>query len=323
MQARAWIKSQYRAWMRRRNPPVRGNLTLHGRRIYILPTGAGLIFGLTIFLALLSAMNYSNSMAFGVGFLLGAMGLVAMHHTHRNLLGLDVRGMGAEPVFAGQTLRFRVRLHNRDRRARLGLELDTEEGTRDQCNLPPGEDAIIFLPCPTTRRGPFHAPRFHLACRYPLGLFRAWSPVLLEMTALVYPRPAEQAPAIPASRGDQGRHASEQSGGQEDFHGLRDYRQGDPWRHISWQALAREQGLATKLFAEPLDERRWLDWENLTPRPVETRLSILCRWILDCESRHLVYGLRLPGTTIAPGSGAAHREHCLKALASFPREGEA
>ncbi len=320
MQLRTWANSQYRAWMQRRNPPVRGTLSLTGRRIYILPTSAGLVFALMVFIILLSAMNYSNSMAFGVGFLLGAMGLVAMHHTHRNLLGLDVTGLGAEPVFAGDTLRFRVRLGNPGRKTRHGLELDTNEGTRDKCDLPAGTSKVVFLPCPTLRRGAFSAPRFHLACRFPLGLFRAWSPVKLEMSALVYPQPADDAPAIPATRGDQGHRASDQSGGQEDFHGLRDYRQGDPWRHISWQALAREQGLTTKLFAEPLDERRWLDWESLAPRSAETRLSILCRWILDCESRHLVYGLRLPDKTIAPASGAAHRERCLQALALFPRE---
>ena len=320
MQLRAWANSKYRAWMRRRNPPVRGTLSLNGRRIYILPTSAGLVYALMVFITLLSAMNYSNSMAFGVGFLLGAVGLVAMHHTHRNLLGLKLSGLGGEPVFAGDTLRFRVRLENTGRRPRHGLELDTNEGTRDQCDLPPGASAVVLLPCATTRRGPFTAPRFQLACRFPLGLFRAWSPVKLEMTALVYPQAAEDAPDIPSTRGDQGQQASQQSGGQEDFHGLRDYRQGDPWRHISWQALAREQGLTTKLFAEPMDERRWLDWDSLAPQPAETRLSILCRWILDCESRHLLYGLRLPGKTIAPASGAAHRERCLQALALFPRE---
>ncbi len=315
---RTWLQQQFRDWMRRRNPPARGTLHLGARRIYILPTGSGLVFALMVLVMLLSAMNYSNSMAFGVGFLLAGMGLVAMHHTHRNLLGLRVHGLGAEPVFAGQTARFRLRLENPAATVRSGIELDTRDGTGDHCDLPPGTSAVLTLPCAAARRGRLSAPRFQLACRYPLGLFRAWSPLELEMDTLVYPRPADSAPPIPAVHGPYGRQASEQSGGQEDFHGLRDYRQGDPWRHIAWHALAREQGLTTKLFAEPLDERRWLDWDSLAPRQPEARLEVLCRWVLDCEARHLVYGLRLPGTTLAPGSGSDHQRRCLQALALFP-----
>jgi uncharacterized protein (DUF58 family) len=51
----------------------------------------------------------------------------------------------------------------------------------------------------------------------------------------------------------------------------------------------------------------------------EARLAQLCRWILACESRSTrPYGLRLPGTDIAPGRGATHRIRCLRALALLP-----
>ena len=45
------------------------------------------------------------------------------------------------------------------------------------------------------------------------------------------------------------------------------------------------------------------------------RIGRLCRWVLDAEHRGQVYGLRLPGVTIAPDRGADHRHRCLDALA--------
>jgi len=50
---------------------------------------------------------------------------------------------------------------------------------------------------------------------------------------------------------------------------------------------------------------------------VETRLSQLCRWVLDAEQAGQRYGLRLPGTTLTPDHGPAHQQACLAALAAF------
>jgi uncharacterized protein (DUF58 family) len=37
--------------------------------------------------------------------------------------------------------------------------------------------------------------------------------------------------------------------------------------------------------------------------------------VIDAHDRGEAYGIRLPGTTIEPNIGRAHREHCLTALA--------
>ena len=48
---------------------------------------------------------------------------------------------------------------------------------------------------------------------------------------------------------------------------------------------------------------------------IEGRLSRLTRWVLDADASHMRYGLKLPDAMIFIGSGPAHREHCLTALA--------
>ena len=47
------------------------------------------------------------------------------------------------------------------------------------------------------------------------------------------------------------------------------------------------------------------------------RLSRLAGWVLEAERGGALYGLRLPGSELAPAHGDAHRAACLQALALF------
>ena len=93
---------------------------------------------------------------------------------------------------------------------------------------------------------------------------------------------------------------------------------GDSLRHVHWKTFAREQGLHTKQFGGDRAEELWLDWESLIDVDTETRLSRLTRWVLDADSRHFNYGLRLPNQIIPLGHGPKHKHRCLEALALFP-----
>jgi uncharacterized protein (DUF58 family) len=124
-----------------------------------------------------------------------------------------------------------------------------------------------------------------------------------------------QAMVSPMAAGIDGETGSGGLQDGEDFTGLRAYQPGDALARISWKTLARGQGLHTKEFRAPLAESVWLDWDAFAPHDTETRLALLCRATLDAEDRGLAYGLRLPGVTLEPDSGAGHCHHCLEALA--------
>ena len=89
------------AWVRRRQGPDVLPATLARRRLYILPTRAGLAFGFLWILMLLAGLNYGNSLALFFTFLLAGFALVAMHECHRNLLGLTLVSVDAPALFAG------------------------------------------------------------------------------------------------------------------------------------------------------------------------------------------------------------------------------
>jgi uncharacterized protein (DUF58 family) len=96
-------------------------------RIYILPTGFGVGYAVLVFGMLLGAMNYSNNMGFMLAFLLAALFLLAMHHAHRNLLGLVIERGRVEPPFAGQHAEFLLRVHNPSPVGRWAVAADTDD----------------------------------------------------------------------------------------------------------------------------------------------------------------------------------------------------
>ncbi len=61
----------------------------------------------------------------------------------------------------------------------------------------------------------------------------------------------------------------------------------------------------------------WIDWNDFPGLDTEARLSALTRKVLDVDAAGHRYGMRVPAQEVAPGTGAAHRHECLRALALF------
>ena len=311
------LRQRLRNWIATRTPRVPGPWPIGRRLVYIVPTRYGYGFGLLLFVMLLGAMNYSNSMAFALTFLLAGIGLLAMHYTHGNLVNLVVAGQAPEPVFAGSTAQFRLVLDNPSRSPRHALTAHWQDGQPlAHADVPPGALATLELPLAGQRRGWLPAPRFAVATEFPLGLFHAWTWVELDLACLIYPAPAGIGMAMPqGGQGESGDHSSQRPGPDE-FAGLRGYQPGDPLRSIDWKGLARNPTPMVKQFAELQTEELWLDWRALPPAwGMEQRIAQLCRWVLDAEAAQRNYGLRLPGLSLPPAQGSQHRHDCLAALA--------
>ena len=299
------------------------------RRVYILPTREGVIFFLFLLTMLLGAVNYNNSLAYLLTFLLGSLYLVCILHTHRNLSGLVINGEAARPVFAGDIARFPVLIDNRNAPERPSVILELNP-LHDQAGKPlrkRADPASLHipenrfyrseLPVQTRYRGVISPGRVSVSTRYPLGLFRAWSNIEIDQTCIVYPRPGGTMPLPKPALSDQ----QGQTGlatGTDDFTGFRNYQHGDSIRNIAWKILSRGQPLLVKKFSGNTGETLTLSWNQvLHLNDTEDRLSQLCAWILTAEQRGLMYGLELPGKEIPPGQGEQHRQNCLAALAGF------
>jgi uncharacterized protein (DUF58 family) len=308
-----------RAWMdrvlRRRQGPDVGAVVLHRRRIYILPTRLGLVFAAMLLGMLLGSLNYANNLGLALTFLLGGLGLVAMHACHRNLQGLAIATAGTEPPHAGQAAGFRFGLSNPSVAPRIDIEAGVRHATPQVVTVPAEDGAQVTLELPTRRRGRLRLTRLEIATRYPFGLFRAWSVLHPEIDCLVYPAPAGNAPAPPPAPGPSGHQDAAR--GEDDFAGLKDYHPGDPPRRIAWKAHARGGELLVKEFAGAAAPARMFDLDAAPGRDLEERLGVLARWITDAHAAGEAFGLRLPGIDIPVEPGEAQRRRCLAALADF------
>ena len=292
-------------------------IVLVQRRVYILPTRQGLMFAAVLLVMLTGSINYVLGLGFVLTFLLFALAMNAMIHTFRNLANLRVTGGRAQPVFAGDTAHFLVHLDNSSDTERYAIGLTRDGTSTSFVDLPARSSVPAVAAVPAPRRGTLRPGRLTLFTRYPLGLYRAWSHLDLDLHCMVYPRPAFPALPLPPAAASSGTGA--QSGrGQEDFAGLREYHAGDSPRHVAWKAAARDMGLLTKQFSGRAETQLWLDWTQLPGQmTVEERLSHLARWVLDAHAAGIAFGLRLPGRTVHLSAGEAQREACLEALALF------
>ncbi|MGD2112830.1 MAG: DUF58 domain-containing protein, partial [Gammaproteobacteria bacterium] len=214
-----------------------------------------------------------------------------------------------------------IQVHNPQHQARYGILLSLPGQPPVRVDPGAGQTAGVMLQRTAERRGRLAPGRWKIASSVPLGLFQAWAHVELRMECLVYPRPGPPRPipqaAVynPSQSGDKGR-------GVDDFAGLRPWRPGDSPRHLFWKAVARDQPLLVKQFGGDRADELWLQWQDLPGMDTETRLSQLCRWVLDAARDRQYYGLRLPGVQLDRAAGHSHRHDCLQALALFrqPRD---
>ena len=303
--------------------PEPGEVFLSQRRVFILPTAAGLGFGALLFLLFIGSINYNLNLGFALTFTIAACAVIDMHLTFRNLAHLHLAADRTAAVFCGDTAQFALRLINRRKHHRYAIWIDCVEPIQPGVSHPYDVAALATtqasISVTSSQRGWLAAPRVRLATRFPLGLLRAWSYWQPDARVLVYPHPESVAPPLPLAQ----HSAAQGSGaaGQEDFAGIRAYQLGDSMRHLAWRQIARldaaqDGHLVTKHFDGGANGELVIDFDALPAQmDLELKLSRLTRWVLDAEARMLPYAFRLGTLDLAPACGPAHQATCLAALA--------
>ena len=303
-------------WARRRQGPDGLPLTLGRRRLYILPTRAGIGFTVSVVTMLVAGLNYTNSVALLLAFVLAGFALVAMHQCHRNVLGLSLLGAAAAPLFAGSAGSLRLTLENVSRLGRYRVQVAIAEEGSVAVDLPADSRGRLELPLRAGRRGLRRIDRLRLSSTHPFGLFRVWTWIHAPIEVVVYPRPAGSLP-LPADSGARSGTSPHDTTGADEWLGLRPFRDGDSPRQVAWKAYAREAPLLVKEYSSAGSTLRMLSLEQARQPDIESRLAQLARWIVDADARGELYGLELPGERIPAHRGSDHRHRCLAALALY------
>jgi uncharacterized protein (DUF58 family) len=310
------LRRRMGAWARRRQGDDQLPIVISTRRVYILPTRAGLAFAALVLVMLVGGLNYSNSMAMMITFLLAGFGMIAMHLTHRNLTGVALRTVAGVDAFVGEHGRLLVTLENSADTARLGLECEVAGMPRAAVDVPAGGTARADVGLALERRGRLAVDRVTLSTRFPFGLFRAWTYVHIKTGVLAWPVPRGRR-EMPVEAASGGNAPAVHRVGDEEWAGLREFRSGDSPRQVAWGAYARGRGLLVKTYQSPAAHHRLFDLAAVPGSDLEQRLEQLSAWIVAAHARGERYGLRLADQVLPPDSGTDHRSRCLNGLALF------
>ena len=298
-------------WLKRRMPPQKQQ-TLTQKSIFIFPGLFGLAYLFVALFLYILGTNYQNNLILLMSFTLVSFFISSILFSYSNLSGLTVSAGQPQAVYAGQVCDVPIKLSNSVSRNSLRFMFRGHKPTVVTLAEDPEK---VMVPYQVTRRGRIDPGRVTLKSYFPLGLFRCWTHLDLDISILAYPKPIEaHVPLVPVTQlDDQSRKAPDQA---DDFAGIRDHIPGESLSRVSWKHVARTQDkLISKQFEESDQAPMWLSLHQVKGEDIELRLSKLTWAVNQYSHRNCLFGLELGQTRIAPGMGEAHRIQCLEALA--------
>jgi len=294
--------------------------TLSNNKIYILPTKAGLFFALILFLMLITAINFNNSLIYLLTFFLASLAISSMFYTQKSLLGLSFQAGIASPVFCDQLSQIPLNIsfapNYQPLPACINIKLENFSLTIDILE----QQEAVILPIKTQMRGYVKIPIITISSIFPFGLFNAWSNIKLSNQSIVYPLAikSDYAVKLTSTGANLGKQNSNNKG-MEDFSGLDKFVPGQSLKQVHWKAYAKQQGMYIKNFSgSSISDRYWFEIEMFEPSiSLEQRLKYLTYFIIQADKNGDSYGLKLGNQSIAINNGSSHQHQCLKALALF------
>jgi uncharacterized protein (DUF58 family) len=289
--------------------------TLNPRQIYILPTRWGILYAVMLILLLVGSINYSISLGYYVTFLLASLGNMAMLHTWRNLVHLQIIILPASTVFAGEALQMQLQIADTKHRARYAIAAQFEGNLVVSEDILANGNQTFLVPLQTQQRGWHTLPRIKLHTEFPLMLFHAWAYVDSPQQVLVYPKPIANSTAPPVSNIGQTGGKNHVARGDEDFDGHKTYQIGDAPSRVDWKASSKGVGMLSKQYSGDGSAILLLDWAQTSGLAFEARISQLTRWVIDAHTAAQHFGLKLPNLILPPDNSEVHYHEALKALA--------
>lgn len=302
-------------------PSRRGeNAPRAGSAVRVRPTTAGALAITLLLGAGIVAVNSGNNLLYLVVSSLLALLALSGLLGHANLRGVGLRFLPPEEVWAGRPVSVLAQLAGRSRHwpaFLLSLESHGVTGST-VLEIPPGDRAVVPLTLSFTARGRQPWPDCVVTSEFPFGLIRRSALVRPPGCCLVYPSPL----ALPWDLVERSDHEGElparpEPGVGGDYRGLRAYLPGDSLARVHWSTWLRLRRLLSKEFETEGAPPVVYSFDAVPGPGTEARLGQLA-WLVNTAARRgRSVGLGLPGRTIAPGTGAAHRRALLAALALF------
>jgi len=277
-----------------------------------------------------AAINTGNNLLYLVLGMMLALIIGSGVLSEISLLSLEVSRRIPNRIFAGRPYLMGINLRNAKRRLpSFSVEVEdllSDESLDKKCyflKVPSGRTQQTSYRHSFERRGAYHFTGFRVSTKFPFALFRKGKTVGCKDEVVVFPAIFPLHPPAGYS-GESGEQMSGRLDRQGEFHGLREYVDGDDTRDIHWRKTARVGHLMIRQHEEQAGRRIaiFLDNQQRTPRPDEETVARQERAVSQAASlaAHYTgagYVVRLVTRTasVGPGSGQAHLTQILRALA--------
>lgn len=314
------LKKRFKQWMSQHNPPSADKIKCHNRRLYILPTRFGVMYSFLLLVIFLAAINYQNSLSFALSFLLTAIGIISLWQTHRNMLNIEIALIKPKAVFSKEPLELEFKIYNPHQFEHYSIGIQYQQSEPTYFSLKPQSHQKESLRLKTKHRGEFNLDGITFFTRFPTGLFHCWSWLQFTQTITVYPKPMDTTLSAYSNEQSEDGLTKISSQDGDDFAGLRDYKQGESLKHISWKALAQGKGKLTKTYQGHAQPNLWFDWDLIQAVSIEDKISKLTSLVLKAHAQNQTFGMKLPNTTIDLANGSSHKNQCLHQLACYQQQ---
>ncbi len=242
----------------------------------------GIIFLLGLALIVASAMNSQNNLLFWISGLVVAAMLLSVVVSNRMFAGIEVRRVDPRHGAVGDALVIGYAVTNRSRFFSI-FDIRIEErpvsGAAGWPRLMRGSQAWVMHVGPRetvhgeavfwpTKRGEARFDRIRITTTFPFGLIKRSVTISRPQHTLIYPmlwelRRNVLAAITPAGPG--GMMVSNRSGPGDEYFGMREHRQGDSYRQVSWKRSAALDTLITIERTEPIPPRVRVVLDMTTP----------------------------------------------------------
>lgn len=192
-------------------------------------------------------------------------------------------------------------------------------------DIPPNGEVSVEMGLTPTRRGVIRLPGLHIIRSDPLGIFNAIRRAGVSQSILALPRcyPLAWSGFPGASRGHQsGSPLTASTGSSNEFMAVRDYRPGDPLRHIHWKGWARFGQPCVKEFLGEVDRREAVLLDTLASPQAQARfeeaVSVAASFVSVADTQQCLLDLMWADAgvrRVSAGPGIGPADRLMEALA--------
>ncbi|MCX8022754.1 MAG: DUF58 domain-containing protein [Syntrophorhabdaceae bacterium] len=283
-------------------------------------TKAGFLYiGLTIFLGVSAVNTGNNLMYLIVAALLSFMGISGFFGKNNlSKISIDIEFPGE--IYANAPSLIKVTLKNEKKLLPAFL-----------INLHIGEKKILFPYVETKggltqyittlwkKRGEYKIEDIYISSVFPFNFFTRFKKVKKGFTVVVFPQliKSDVFTIQRRERRTKGEQADNRIGFDSDIVSIREYTIGDPIKYINWKATAKTGKLKTKEFSSLMDKPRIIDFDSISIKDVETKISCIAYTILQCIKKNLPVGLKLKDRFYEPDCSQKHKINMMRELALY------